>query len=204
MNNSNFKYTEIGYIPNDWEVKTLGEIAYLKSGKSINLNSESIGIYPCFGGNGIRAYINRYSHNGIYPIIGRQGELCGNVQISNGKFYATEHAVVCIPDNYIDAFWLYYQLIKADINQYKTGNAQPGLSVDKINHCVLLPLPPLPEQRRIAAALSDIDALIDKLDALIDKKRLIKQATMQQLLSGKKRINGFNDKWVMKKLGEIA
>ena len=65
-------------------------------------------------------------------------------------------------------------------------------------------LPPLPEQRRIATALSDIDSLISNLDTLIEKKRNIKQGTMQQLLTGKTRLNGFSEPWVEKKLGDCA
>ena len=66
-----------------------------------------------------------------------------------------------------------------------------------------IPLPSLPEQRAIAAALSDADGLIGALDALIEKKRAIKQAAMQQLLTGKKRLPGFTGKWETKRLGDI-
>ena len=62
----------------------------------------------------------------------------------------------------------------------------------------------LSEQQSIATALSDIDALIASLDKLIAKKRDIKQATMQQLLTGKTRLPGFNGEWNVKKLEEIA
>ena len=65
-------------------------------------------------------------------------------------------------------------------------------------------MPPIAEQWRIAGALSDVDALIATLDKKIAKKRLIKQGAMQQLLTGKKRLPGFSEKWVFKKLGEIA
>lgn len=185
------KQTEIGLIPDDWEVKRLGEIAFLKSGKTIDFSTTKEGIYPCYGGNGIRTYISFYSYDGAFPIIGRQGELCGNVQYANGKFYATEHAVVCTPNSNVDSKWLYYQLINADINKYKTGNAQPGISVDKINNEVCIPLPPLPEQQRIAKALSDVDSLISTTEKLLQKKKNIKQGTMQELLTGKKRLPGF-------------
>ena len=65
-------------------------------------------------------------------------------------------------------------------------------------------LPPIPEQRAIAEALSDVDGLINALEALIAKKRAIKQATMQQLLTGKTRLPGFSGTWETKRLGEIA
>lgn len=67
----------------------------------------------------------------------------------------------------------------------------------------LIPLPSLPEQRRIAQALTSVDDLIPSLSNLIEKKKNIKQGAMQQLLTGKKRLKGFNEPWVEKKLGEI-
>ena len=65
-------------------------------------------------------------------------------------------------------------------------------------------VPPIPEQRAIAEVLSDVDGLLNALDALIAKKRAIKQATMQQLLTGKTRLPGFSGTWETKRLGEIA
>jgi len=67
-----------------------------------------------------------------------------------------------------------------------------------------IPLPPVEEQRAIATALSDMDALLDGLDRLIAKKRAIKQATMQQLLTGRIRLLGFSGKWVVKRLGDLG
>jgi type I restriction enzyme S subunit len=69
---------------------------------------------------------------------------------------------------------------------------------------VFAPMPPLPEQRAIAAALFDVDALITGLDQLIAKKRDVKQAAMQQLLTGKKRLPGFSGDWVVNRLGDVA
>lgn len=62
-------------------------------------------------------------------------------------------------------------------------------------------LPPIPEQHAIATALSDVDALLAKLDALVSKKRDLKQATMQQLLTGKTRLPGFSEEWQHRKIG---
>ena len=185
---NNYKQTELGVISEEWEVKRLGEIAVLKSGKSVNFSIEKQGCYPCFGGNGIRTYISRYSHEGSFPIIGRQGELCGNVQFAKGRFFATEHAVVCRPISSIDAKWLFYQLIRANLNQYKTGNAQPGLSVEKINKEVLLPIPPIIEQSAIANILTTMDNEIESLEEERDKYIRVKEGMMQKLLTGQIRL----------------
>ena len=215
---SGFKMTEVGMIPNNWEIKPLKDIAGLKAGKMTSYNDFNPK-YPCFGGNGIRAYLSHYSHDGIYPIIGRQGELCGNVNLAKGKFYATEHAVVASPKKDIDAIWLYYQLTALNLNQYATGCAQPGLSVEKINDVYTQVPPTIKEQQRIANALSDVDTLIANLEKLIAKKKNIKQGAMQQLLTGKKRLPGFAPAkptykqtelgqiptdWEMKKIGDFC
>lgn len=205
MIETKFKNSEVGFIPEEWEVKPLGKVAFLKSGEAINFVTEKEGIIPCYGGNGIRAYISRFSHEGTFPIVGRQGALCGNVQLAQGKFYATEHAVVCHPNNGIDAVWLYYQLIAANLNQYNTGNAQPGLSVDRINKVAFLPVPyKKNEQSRIATALSDIDDLIATTKKLIEKKRNIKEGAMQELLSGKRRLPGFKEEWKEANVGSVT
>jgi type I restriction enzyme S subunit len=79
----------------------------------------------------------------------------------------------------------------------------PKISGDKLRD-MLIPIPPLPEQRAIAAALSDVDALLDGLDRLIAKKRDLKQAAMQQLLTGQTRLPGFHGEWEVKRLGEVG
>ena len=114
----------------------LADFCTLKAGKSVNSGdiSESYeeGLYPCYGGNGLRGYVSSYSHDGIYNIIGRQGALCGNVNIVNGKFYATEHAVVVTPKEQIAPHWLYFALSEMNLNQYARGVAQPGLAVNQL------------------------------------------------------------------------
>lgn len=125
-------------VENDrgWEVKKLGEVCNLKAGKAIKsteLYKEfALGLYPCFGGNGVRGYIAKVSHNNFFPIIGRQGALCGNVVLSTKEFYATEHAVVVQPIIDMNIIWLYYTLKFMNFNRLAQGVAQPGLSVSNI------------------------------------------------------------------------
>lgn len=154
---------------NGWEVIPLKTAAVLKAGKSIKANELSNtpdnGMYPCFGGNGIRGYISKKSHSGQHPIIGRQGALCGNVVFAQGEFYATEHAVVC--NNIINdiiPLWMYYALRFNNLNRFAQGVAQPGISVSIINEMPLI-LPPLPLQQEFA---KNIEA-IEKQKELIKK-----------------------------------
>lgn len=96
------------------------------------------------------------------------------------------------------------KIVLNQIKQLSVGGIMEGLS-SKIIKSIYLPLPRKKlEQTAIATVLSDTDALIENLEKLIDKKRYIKQGTMQQLLTGKKRLPGFNGEWEVKKLGEIC
>lgn len=143
-----------------WEVKKLGEVCDLKAGKSIKASElssiKSDNLYPCYGGNGIRGYIAKISHNGTYPIIGRQGALCGNVNLASGEFYATEHAVVCTPSKQFDTIYLFFALRAMKLNQYARGVAQPGLAVSNITP-LSIPLPPLHLQQLFAHCIEQIE-----------------------------------------------
>ncbi|MDW8908252.1 restriction endonuclease subunit S, partial [Legionella pneumophila] len=122
-----------------------------------------------------------YTHNGTYPLIGRQGALCGNINISEGSFYATEHAVVVTAKKGVNVNWLFYQLVRLNLNQYATGQAQPGLSVavlDKLYSTI--PHSPI-EQQKIADYLSSIDELITAENKKLDMLKKHKKGLMQQL-----------------------
>ena len=114
----------------------IGDYLLLKAGKAMPADrissSKADGMFPCFGGNGIRGYVDSYNYDGDYAIIGRQGALCGNVCLAQGKFYATEHAVVVTPKVIVDTTWLFYALNQMNLNQYARGVAQPGLAVNEL------------------------------------------------------------------------
>lgn len=93
--------------------------------------------------------------------------------------------------------------VKNELRKIATGISVYGISKNNLKN-VLIPVPTLSEQKAIAKALSDIDNLITSLEKLIDKKKKIKQGTMQQLLTGKKRLPGFAGEWEVKKLGDIG
>ena len=141
----------------------------MKAGKAVsahNIQSTPNGpsIYPCYGGNGRRGFINTFNNEGDFPLIGRQGALCGNVAFASGKFYATEHAVVATPNTKCSARFLYHLLSALNLNQYATSGAQPGLSVERLEK-VKAVIPPLAEQARIVAILDRFDALCNDLSS---------------------------------------
>jgi type I restriction enzyme S subunit len=200
-----YKQTEVGVIPEDWDVRFLDEICQMKSGSSITSASiDDYSEFPCYGGNGLRGYAKEYTHEGNYALIGRQGAHCGNVVSVKGKFFASEHAVVVSALNHIDIDWLAVILKDMNLNRFSESSAQPGLSVSKILK-LKIPLPPTKEeQTAIADALSDADALIAALEKLIAKKRQIKQGAMQTLLNPHDENGRLKAGWVVKTLGEIA
>ena len=155
---------EIPYdIPLNWAWCRIKNIFNLQAGKNIQasqIHNVSTGDdYLCYGGNGIRGYVDSYNHDGDYPIIGRQGALCGNINRATGKFYATEHAV-CV-DTYAgtNISWACLFLAALNLNQYATATAQPGLAVANINE-VLIPVPPLPEQSKIVEKISSLMGIL--------------------------------------------
>ena len=154
-------------VPESWEWVKISDISFLKAGsfiKAKDIKSEkSNNLYPCYGGNGLRGYVETFNYEGIYSLIGRQGALCGNINLVEGKFYATEHAVTTTLFGCIDPYWIYFTLKALNLNQYATGAAQPGLSVERINN-VYCPLPPLNEQKRISSKINSLFVLIDRID----------------------------------------
>ena len=187
-----YKLSPLGPIPEDWEVRRLGEICtHFKSG--ITITSKEIkedGLYPVYGGNGFRGYANSYTHNGNYILIGRQGALCGNINYVEGKNYISEHAIAVQTDENIQ--WLKYKLVNWNLNRFSESSAQPGLSVEKLVR-YKLSVPTRSEQIKIAELLSLWDTAIEKQTQLVEKLTLRKRGLMQQLLTGKKRLKGFED-----------
>ena len=174
-------------IPSHWDVVALKRLARLKSGDTITSESiEEEGEHPVFGGNGKRGFTNAFTHNGNFPLIGRQGAHCGNINYSSGKFWASEHAVVVTPTKGLNVKWLGETLRAMNLNQYSVSAAQPGLSVDAISK-LSTPLPPEIEQKSIASFLdhetAKIDALITEQERLIELLQEKRQAVISHAVT---------------------
>ena len=141
--------------------KKLGDICLLKAGdfipsKKISPVKTSINKYPCFGGNGIRGYVDNYTHQGNYSLIGRQGALCGNVKFATGKFRNTEHAILVSPNIEINSRWLFELLNLEKLNRFRSGAAQPGLAVKTLNE-IIVPVADLNSQNEYANFVQQVD-----------------------------------------------
>jgi type I restriction enzyme S subunit len=172
-----------------WKKVDLASICSMKSGEGItSANIDQFSKYPCYGGNGLRGFTARFSHDGSFALIGRQGALCGNVFGVNGKFFASEHAIVVTTLAQTDVRYLTFVLRRMNLNQYSESSAQPGLSVSKILKLTITVPPTKAEQTAIAEILSDMDAELRALEQRREKTRDLKQAMMQELLTGKTRL----------------
>lgn len=168
-----------------WTKTSLSKICVMQAGKFINAseisNEQKNNMYPCYGGNGLRGYTLTHNCSGNYPLIGRQGALCGNVTFATGDFYATEHAIVVTANKNIDEKWLYYLLDYLQLNQYATGQAQPGLSVQTLEKVTAFYPRDVEEQKKISNCLSEIDAMIAEQSNKAERLKAHKKGLMQGL-----------------------
>ena len=179
-------------LPEGWEWTRLKHICMMAAGKtkpSDQIKQDPFdGCYPCFGGNGIRGYVDDYNQNGTFSIVGRQGALCGNINIASGKFYATEHAVVTTLFDGIDFNWSNYTLEALRLNEYATGAAQPGLSVANVLN-VFVPVPPTQEQiyigHQIAKSIKIIENITDEKEDLQTLISVAKSKILDLAIRGK-------------------
>ena len=172
-------------IPQGWEWCRLKHICSMQAGKNISANkifSDKSDSHPyrCVGGNGLRGYTENFNSHGHYSIIGRQGALCGCVNIEKGKFYATEHAVVVDTYEILSSLFMYYFLIALNLNKYATATAQPGLAVSNVLE-VMCPLPPLNEGERIIEKLSLLIPLIENYNVIQEKQNILNDSIKEQL-----------------------
>jgi type I restriction enzyme, S subunit len=224
-----YKLTEVGVIPEDWEVKTVDQVSFVTSGKRLPLGSSLVNQptpHPYirvtdmkkgtidlseikFVPENVFPAIKRYRiyQTDIFISVAGSLGIVGKIPIELDGANLTENAdritnITCSQDYLL--YILMSPLIQNVINSIQTVGAQPKLALTRIRKFTI-PFPPTKaEQIAIAAVLSDIDALITKLDELIAKKRLIKKGAMQELLTGQKRLPGFSGAWEVKQLGELA
>lgn len=204
MNTVKFKDSPLGPIPQDWEVKRLGDLCSITTGhKDVNEGSE-LGLYPFFtcSRNVYRA--NSYSFDGEAILIAGNGEV-GNLHYYDGKFEAYQRTYVLMDFSVNVAFLRQYlsAFLMRELMDDKTGSSMPYIVLSALSNCPI-PYPSEEEQQRIAEALGGVDKLIESLDEQIEKKRLIAKGVAHDLLSGKKRLPGFKGAWRCANLGTLV
>ena len=216
----NYKQSEVGLIPEDWEVERLESLT-LKIGSGITPTGGS-SVYKQEGRPFLRSqnvgwgnlllddivFIDEQTHMTFPSTEIKSGDVFLNITgASIGRSsYASKHVLggnvnqhVCIirpQQEKLTSLYLNHFLLsnrgQKQIDSFQSGGNRQGLNFGQIK-TFLIPLPPLPEQTAIASALSDMDALIAQTEKLIEKKKAIKQGVMQELLTGKKRLKGFEN-----------
>ena len=206
-----YKQTEVGVIPEDWNVCNLEDAVEFLDGQRKPIKSSDRariqGAYPYYGASGIVDYVNGYIFDEELILLGEDGEniLSRNLPLAfrvSGKIWVNNHAHVMRPRKTFSIGYLTEFLESRDYSLLNSGTAQPKLNKQT---CLKIKIaqPTKTEQTAIANALSDADALIQSLTRLIAKKRQIKQGTMQTLLNPYE--NGrLKAGWKEKKLGEIG
>jgi type I restriction enzyme, S subunit len=222
-----YKLTEVGVIPEDWDTRNLVDISRkITDGDHITPKRASQGYYLLSARNILNGridvsdvdYVGTEEYQRMkqrcYPEAGEILISCsgtiGRVAIVPVDFECVLVRSVALAkishelaDGVFIQYWLQASQAQAQIFISVNQGAQPNLFLNHIKR-LKCALPSLPEQRSIATALSDMDELLGGLDRLVTKKRNLKQATMQQLLTGKTRLPGFDGEWEVKKLGDLA
>ena len=223
-----YKDSPLGIIPEDWEVKRLGEVGSFSKGSGVPKDKIISEGHPCltygdlytkydFVIKDIKSFIDEETSKESKEI--NAGDICfagsGETPEDIGKCaaylencpaYAGGDIVILSPNNNINSLCLSY-LLNSDIGGKQRYKFAQGFSIvhiypDNIKQ-IQIPVPPLPEQQRIVSALYFWDTAIEKQSELIAKLKLRKRALMQQLLTGKKRLPRFSGEWKEVKLGNI-
>ena len=175
------KYNELD-AKSTWTEKTLADLCCeFRSGRNISAALiHEAGDYPVYGGNGIRGYCDHYSHEGEYVVVGRQGALCGNVRLIQGRNYLSEHAIAVRANEKNETKFLLYLLDFMNLGQYSDQGAQPGLAVNKLLR-LKCNVPEKKAQSKISSFLQTFDKQIAAQEILLSFLTDQRRAFLQQL-----------------------
>jgi type I restriction enzyme S subunit len=203
-----YKRTEVGVIPEEWEVDRARNLASITTGTRNTQDKIEGGAYPFFVRSSHVERINTWAFDGEAVLTAGDGVGTGKVfHYINGKF--DFHQRVYKISNFSERLDGYFFYLFFSVRFYERIMSMTAKSsVDSVRMEMIadmeVPLPPIHEQRAISTALSNVDALISSLNKLIAKKHDIKQAAMHQLLTGKKRLPGFSEQWLDCQLSDIG
>jgi len=206
-----YRQTEIGVIPEDWEIEELGSIFEISAGGDLDREHFSSVddpkyCYPIYANGltnrGLYGYSDIYRNAANKITVTARGDI-GSASYRSTSFTAIGRLLVLSPKAQCNLRFL-TECINNCIDFAVESTGVPQLTAPQISKYVVAFPPTIKEQEAIADALSDADALIESLDQLLVKKHHLKQGTMQELLTGKKRLPGFSGEWRYAKLGDMA
>jgi type I restriction enzyme S subunit len=197
IGHTEFKDTEIGRIPKEWEVAKLGRICEFLDHLRVPIKEQDRakrkGPYPYYGAQGVIDWIDDYIFDGEYILLAEDGENLRSRKLPiafkvSGKFWVNNHAhVLKITSDTVNDDYLVYILNFIDIRPYIVGSAQPKLNQSDAKK-IKVPLPPLEEQQKIAEILSTVDKKLELEKKRKEKLERIKKGLMNDLLTGKRRV----------------
>lgn len=212
-----FKQSEVGAIPVDWNLIEVDQLSTsVASGRS--KQDSQYGDFPLYGSTGIIGTVTKGEYSGEAILVARVGANAGQLNIVSGIYGVTDNTIIVKINSNIPLEYVWRQLEAKKLNRMVFGSGQPLITGTQIK-AIKIPVPATRgEQEAIANALSDVDALIESLEKLVAKKRLIKKGTMQELLTGRRRLPEFGeaaklrktelgaipDDWVIKLLPDVC
>ena len=170
----------------NWDILPLGKIFKLKSGNALPNHKIIPGEYAVYGGNGIVGHHSEFMVERPTIVIGRVGENCGSIHLTKTKSWITDNGLY--PVEYfreINSYFLYMNLVSANLNQYSRKTGQPSISQSSID-AVEIPLPPLDEQKQIAELFQSIETAIEDVDAQEKNLLKLKNNLLKELFSENK------------------
>ena len=191
-------------LPADWKEVRVGDHCDANWGNTTITKSSYVdsGV-TAFSASGPDGFVSWHEHNGDGIVLSAIGALCGKTWLAQGEWTPIKNTIwIKSKSSNCSTRYVYHATSNPEVWPSR-GAAQPFIALGDVRVLKLL-LPPLKEQEAIAEALSDADAAIESLDALIAKKRDVKQAVMQQLLTGRTRLPGFTAAWKDVRLGDLG
>ena len=197
------RHATIEVARDGWKPVKLGDFISLQRGHDLTWRERKKGGVPVMGSAGENGSHDVAIAKGPGVVLGRSGASFGTAHYCAEDFWPHNTALYVTDFHGNDPLFSFYLLDSIDFSRHNSGGAQQSLNRNFIAP-IVISAPDAPEQRAIAEALGDVDALLGALDAVLAKKRDLKQAAMQQLLTGQTRLPGFSGEWAVERLGNLA
>jgi type I restriction enzyme S subunit len=188
---------------NEWKKVPLGTLATFQRGFDLPHRDRRTGVYPVVTSAGVTDSHDQAKVKPPGVVTGRYGTI-GEIFFIDQPFWPLNTTLYVRDFHGNDPRFIYFLLQRFDFESFSGKSGVPGVNRNEVHKEYVWIPSSSSEQRRISDALSDVESMLHGLNQLIDKKRNIKQAAMQELLTGKRRLPGFEGEWEVKRLGDVA